>query len=250
MKKNIKEFAKQVYYSFRTLYWTQHEKEMLSFYSQFISPGDLVFDVGANIGNRSRIFLELGSEVVAIEPQEACVKILESIYGKKGNLTIIQKALGALEGEAELMISDTSVLSSLSQNWIDAVKSSGRFGEISWEDKEKIMVTTLDQLIDKYGEPTFIKIDVEGYEYEVIKGLSSPIKFISFEFTPEYIEAILMCIDHLDMMGDIFLNYSLGESMKLVLNNYIPPKKMKEILESYKGNNKIFGDVYCQFKNV
>ena len=49
---------------------------MKTFYSQFISKNSLVFDVGANIGNRTAMFAELGRLVVAIEPQNTCMKTL------------------------------------------------------------------------------------------------------------------------------------------------------------------------------
>ena len=51
----------------------------------------ILFDVGANIGNRTRIFLKLGGEVLAIEPQENCVDILQALYRKDKDIKIIQK---------------------------------------------------------------------------------------------------------------------------------------------------------------
>ena len=232
--------------------WTAHDQEMLDFYSQFISPGELVFDVGANIGNRTKIFLKLGVEVVAIEPQNECVNILESAFGKNKHLTVIKKVLGASEGEAELLISNAHVLSSLSQDWIEAVKSSDRFADYSradyaWEDKKVVPMTTLDRLVDIYGIPSFAKIDVEGFEHEVIKGLSHPIRFISLEFTPEFIGATFKCIEHLETLGNVLFNYSIGESMQLALDKYVTSKEMMRILDGYRDDNRLFGDLYCQF---
>ncbi|MEN8172361.1 MAG: hypothetical protein ABFS03_05715, partial [Chloroflexota bacterium] len=53
--------------------WTKHDQRMLGFYSQFIASNDLCFDVGANRGSRTKIFRQLGTRVVAVEPQAACV---------------------------------------------------------------------------------------------------------------------------------------------------------------------------------
>jgi len=204
--------------------WTPHDQEMANFYSQFLAPGDVCFDVGANFGNRAKIFLRLGATVVAVEPQNKCVRVLKSMYGENNRLIIIQKALGALEGSAELMISRASTISSLSQEWVDAVKRSGRFSEYSWDKKKIVNVTTLNKLIAEHGVPSFIKIDVEGFEYEVIKGLSQPVITICFEFTPELIETTIRCIEHLHSLGGISLNYSLGETMKMGLDKWVNPK--------------------------
>src|SRR2546427_8514069 len=101
--------------------WTEHDEAMANFYSQFLSAGDLSFDVGANIGNRTKIFLHLGARVVAVEPQTECTRVLISTFGKNTHFTLVQKVLGSSDGEAELMIGNPSALSSLSPEWITAV---------------------------------------------------------------------------------------------------------------------------------
>ena len=226
--------------------WTAHDQKMLEFYSQFISVGDVCFDIGANIGNRTKIFLKLGAKVVAVEPQKECLRILKARYRNK-RLIVMQKVLGASEGEAELMISGANTISSLSRDWIEAVKRSGRFSNYLWETKQTVSMTTLDSLIVTYGIPSFIKIDVEGFEYQVIQGLSQPIKTISLEFTPEYIESTFKCIDYLQSIGNIRLNYSIEETSQLALVKWVKSQEMKKILASYKDDIRLFGDVYVQF---
>jgi len=227
--------------------WTIHDEEMFAFYSGFVAPGELVFDVGANVGNRTKIFLKIHAVVVAVEPQDECAKALEISFGKHKDLTVVRKVVGPSEGEAELMISSANVLSSVSDEWIKAVKSSGRFAHHSWENKTVVPMTTLDVLIRKYGMPSFVKIDVEGYEYEVLRGLSSPVKHMSFEFTPEYIESTRNCIQYLETLGDARFNYSMRESMKMALEQYVSGKEVLGVLSAYRGDNKLFGDVYCHF---
>ena len=68
--------------------------KILSFYSQFISKNELCFDIGANIGNFTRYFLDLGAKIVCVEPQIDCLKILYDLYGKNKKVTIIGKAIG------------------------------------------------------------------------------------------------------------------------------------------------------------
>ena len=85
--------------------------------------------------------------------------------------------------------------------WIDKVKKSGRFSDFQWNKKEKVKVATLDSMITEFGRPSFIKIDVVGFEYEVIQGLSEKVNNISIEFTPEYIDSTLASLNYL---GNIY----------------------------------------------
>lgn len=226
---------------------THRDQGISGFFSQFASPGDLVFDVGANIGKVTNIFLDMGTRVIAIEPQDECVDTIDAIYGKNENLTIVQKVLGSSVGEAELILCSANTLSSLSTDWIEAVKSSGRF-HYSWGERKIVPMTTIDQLIDLYGVPAFIKIDVEGSEYEVIKGLSRSINYISFEFVPEFVDQSFKCINHLESLGEVLFNYSKG-STQFELDKYVTTEEIKDILNSYKNDNRTFGDVYCRTKN-
>jgi FkbM family methyltransferase len=218
---------------------------MYFFYKNLIDKNSICFDVGANIGNRSDIFMKLCSKVVAIEPQKKCFEILQKKYGKKSNIILINKALGEKEGEAEIMISEATTVSSISKDWIQSVKYSGRFSDIVWQKGYIVPVVTLDSLILTYGLPNFCKIDVEGFEYQVLSGLSKPIKIISFEFTPEMIDSTISCINHLSGIGNYKYNYSLGESMKFELSEYVSESEIKNILSRFK-DNTIFGDVYAK----
>ena len=219
---------------------------MLKFYSNFISKGNLCFDIGANIGNRTETFLQLQSKVIAVEPQNDCVEFLKKNYGTNPDLVVIQKILGEKECETEMFLCNFSPLSSVSNSWMEAVKKSGRFSKYNWSKKQPIQMTTLDKLISEYGKPSFIKVDVEGSEYEVMKGLSQPIKMISLEFTPEFLDSTYLCLGHLSRLGVIQLNLSIGESMRLELGNWVSQQEMITILSRYKNNVHVFGDVYVK----
>jgi len=230
----------------------QREK-MIEFYSKFIKPDDLCFDIGANIGEYTKTFLELGAVVVVVEPQDCITRIPIN-----KNIIKIQKALGESEGQKKMMISNANTLSSLSKDWIEAVSKSGRFPSFSytWNKEKIVQIITLDNLIEKYGMPSFIKIDVEGYEYQVIKGLSKPVQALSIEFTPEILEPTFQCINYLSKLGDIELNYSFGDTMLLSLKEWTTPKELIKIFLDYKNNgswprssNVEYGDVYIRFKN-
>ena len=218
------------------------------FYSSFIRKDDLCFDVGANMGNRVSPLLAIGSKVVAVEPQKNCYRFLQYKFGNK--IKIVTKGLGEGDGIKDFHISDSSVISSFSDEWINSVKD-GRFKGSSWNKTEKVEMTTLDHLIAEYGEPSFIKIDVEGYELEVLKGLTKPIKMISFEYTvPEQTNKAIDCIKQIENNNsNIECNYSVGEIMDLASDQWLSAEKMKDLLCLKEFCHTGFGDVYVRTKN-
>jgi FkbM family methyltransferase len=222
------------------------QEKMLQFYSQFIQKGSLCFDVGANVGNRTGIFLRLGAKVIAVEPQPPCMQILKNTFGG-ADVVFIQKALGESEGVAEFYTSNVDAISSLSKEWISSVKKSGRFSMYQWDSGTLVQVTTMDALISQYGLPTFCKIDVEGYEFQVLRGLSKPIPAVSFEFTPEYLDSAISCIRHLSRLAPYRFNYSLLESMELALPQPVESKEIIRLL-THLPEKWVFGDVYAQIR--
>jgi len=202
------------------------------FYRQFVASGDLVFDVGANMGNRTKPFLMLGAKVVAFEPQAVCADFLQVVTAGRNDFTLVRKALGESEGRAEMMISDINVISTLSREWQAATQASGRFGDARYNSTEMVEMTTLDSMIEKFGCPRFIKIDVEGYEYEVLSGLSRPVQYISIEFTPEYKERAYACVGHFDaLVKGARYQLSYGESLQYALADWVSCDEVVERLE-------------------
>ena len=221
------------------------DPKYVEFYGQFVKRGDLCFDVGAHTGMRTKTFLKLGASVVAVEPQEACLGKLRKKFGGNDKVVLVEKALGKEEGEVEMMISNVNVLSSLSKQWVDSVRKSGRYAEMAWDRKVMVPVTTLDGLIAEHGKPVFIKIDVEGYEYEVLQGLTEAVKAVSFEFTPEFMGGALGCIRHFSGIGEYRFNYSTGETMSLCVEEWVKAEEMCDILEGLP-DKKVAGDVYAR----
>jgi FkbM family methyltransferase len=231
----------------RNTFWelSQDDEKRLAFYKQFISPGDLVFDVGANMGNRAKVFYSLGATVVAVEPQRECADFLAHAFLAKPSFHLVRKALGASVGTDTMLISTAHTISSLSSDWVRSVQESGRFTEYQWNRAETVSIDTLDNLILKYGYPAFIKIDVEGFEDQVIAGLSSPARVISMEFTPEFIESTLKCIAWLCRIGEPQFQISLGESMEFTLPEWVTGDEIGRELSAVQ--TSAFGDLYARF---
>jgi len=230
-------------------YWNraQENNRRLKFFRKFIKPGDLVFDVGANMGTLTKIFLALQAKVVAFEPQQICSDHLESIFQQERNFTLVKKALGAKEGEGLMLISNAHMLSTLSRHWTQCTKESRRFGSNEWGERQVVPITTLDNALCQFGVPTFIKIDVEGYEYEVLSGLSRPIDCLSIEFAAESFQNTFQCIDYMKQLSNGLFQFSKGESMKFDLPCWLSAEEIKHFLADLVDQEALaWGDVYIR----
>lgn len=216
-----------------------------NFYRQFVKAGDVCFDVGANVGNRVQPLLAIGAKVVAIEPQKSCYETLKRRFGD--SISIVTKGLGASEDKQTLYVSNASTISSFSKDWIESVKDD-RFKNYNWNKTEEIEMTTLEKLVDEYSLPTFIKIDVEGYELEVLKGLESPIDTISFEYVvPEQTARAISCVERIvEIHPNTMFNYSVGESMQFEEKEWISSAAMIELIGTDKFSSTLFGDIYSR----
>jgi FkbM family methyltransferase len=218
------------------------------FYENFASAGDLCFDIGANLGNRVRSFRAMGCRVVALEPQSLCLKWLHKDFDRDALVTVVPKAAGSKAGTAVLKTSAVHTLSTLSDSFASRTCASGRFAAVEWRGEETVQITTLDVLIADYGLPKFVKIDVEGFESEVLAGLSQPIPTLSFEWTPEIPENALACLSHLTGLGNYEFNYSWGESLRLARPIWLDETTMKRVVEDFAGENQMFGDIYARLR--
>jgi FkbM family methyltransferase len=216
-----------------------------NFYRQFIAPGDLCFDIGAHLGDRTAHFLKLGARVVAVEPQPLLLAALNRRFGRDPRVSLIGAALGAASGRAELAIDPMNpTVATLSPEFVAQAGQSRGFRGTRWRESIEVEVTTLDALIAAHGVPNFCKIDVEGYEHVVLDGLTQPLPALSLEYLPAALDPALIAVARLNRLGAYRFNRSSGESMRLITPGWLEAAAITVELKRVPAEEGA-GDVYA-----
>ncbi|CAM2065225.1 FkbM family methyltransferase [Sulfidibacter corallicola] len=165
--------------------------------NQVIEPelqGALVFDIGANQGNMTRVYTAAGARVVAVEPLEHLTCNNENF----GPQVIVENVCVAdREGHIDFYQCEVEASSSCSLEWQDGLLRDER----EWSKAIVKPCLTLDTLIERHGLPTYIKVDVENLEGLVLSGLHQPVELLSFEYTGGYSENFKTCLAQIERLG-------------------------------------------------
>lgn len=217
--------------------------KMKKFFGEFISEKDIIFDIGANEGDLSEIFLKFKAKIICVEPQPDCLKKLNKKFGQNKNVVVVPFGASNIHSKLKLYTSQaSSENATFSEKW----RKEGRFKQEIWQETDLINVVTLDDLINQYGIPRFCKIDVEGYEYNVIQGLSSnKIYCISFEFSYEFLNDAINCCQYLQRLGYNKFNFSIESNYDLELAEYQGYEEVIKKINLFQ-DSKLCGDIYAK----
>jgi FkbM family methyltransferase len=218
---------------------------MDALYARFLKTGDLAFDIGSHVGDRTGSFRRLGARVVALEPQPLCARAIRSIYAGDAGVTVIEAACGEKAGTVTLRVNSANpTVTTASRDFVAAADGAGGWEGQVWDTDVEVPCTTLDMLIAEHGAPSFAKIDVEGFEATVLAGLSHSLLALSFEFTTIQRDVALACLTRLSALGSYGFDVALGESQSFTFNRWIPNDAMAAHITAlpHAANS---GDIYC-----
>lgn len=232
-------------------YWQPGKLAQLkTFFEAYIPENALCFDIGAHLGNRTKVWRKLGATVIAVEPQEVCLSHLRKRFGQDEGVTILPVAVAAEAGETMLHVSAlTPTITSLAgADWQQDMQDSSSF-TVKWDYSVPVKTVTLEELVQEYGIPDFCKIDVEDLELEVLKGLHTAIPLLSFEYLSIRIEKTIDCIRRLEEIGNYEYNWSYGESHIMEAKDWLNASDIINILAPYTREDRS-GDVYARLKTT
>lgn len=234
------------------LYWSVTDRRRIAnrsrqvaFYRQLLvgyRKSDLIFDVGANVGEKTDVFLRLGARVVAVEPDESNQEILRAKFLRfrlaPKPVVIIGKAVSdSVKVETMYVDGPGSALNTLNPKWVDALKGNKKRFEqtqdrLDFDGHTEVQTTTLEELIAAYGTPHYVKIDVEGYEKWVLLGLKRTVPFLSYEVNlPEFLSEGLECVKLLQGLDeDGKFNYATNFHDGLQLDRWLDARGFAEVL--------------------
>lgn len=199
----------------------EHRRERAcnaSFFGSIVRPGDLCFDIGANLGQTAEVLAGIGATVIALEPNPLCRPVLEFHFRRKPNVRLVAKAVGAAPGKATLHFHGTDSTASMRADW-----------PFRNDRTSEVEVTTLDALIGEFGVPAFLKVDVEGFEVEVFSGLHRPVPLIYFEMHAREAQRAQEILEHLAGIGTIEgVNAVSGDNERWLLPQWTSPSVFLE----------------------
>ena len=196
---------------------------------------DLVFDIGANIGFKTNIFFRLGKKVIAFEPDQTNLIFLRGLFGNVKNIIIAPIGISSVKGAQTFFIHEKgSGFNTLNPKWKEKLETADNRWKTtySFEGSTTIDTITLDDAIAQFGKPVYIKIDVEGHELAVVKGLSQPVHLLSVEANlPEFLDETIAIINHLDSL-DKDTTYNLTNSDQFMFDKFLSKSEILEFLSS------------------
>lgn len=203
----------------------------------------LVFDIGANIGTMSEAFLDHGARVVAIEPNIALLPELRARCSNSPRLTILPIAISAAADIRKFFIPEWSGQSSLHEDW----SNSPTPPTVTF-----VPCLPFSALVEAFGRPYYVKIDVEGHEFAVVEGIRELVPLISFEFHMDPVRAqeAVRVTKTYGALGNCEANVLLEGAEAMYFPEWLPPTKFSssflELCSREQARASAFGHVFLR----
>jgi FkbM family methyltransferase len=207
-------------------------QEWRRLFQELVRPNSLVFDIGANKGELTAIFRRMGARVVAVEPNH---ELADRLRRRFRDAKVVEAAVASQEGRAVLHLGLDSNYSTISERWKPIVAGRSRLSGLSVE----VAVTTLDSLIARFGAPSFVKVDVEGNELEVFRGLSSAVDGFMFEYQCPLLDDFEASVGALDRLARYEYGTDVGGRLEWTDAESII-RKVRRACEEGAGSGDVF----------
>lgn len=197
---------------------------------------NLIFDIGANRGSTVARFITVANKVICFEPNPILANNLRSRFAND-SVIVDERGVSNKNGTQTFKISNADTISTLSEDWV----TNSRFtGSYNWDNHIQIETVTLDSIIEQYGIPDYIKIDVEGHEYELLTSFTKflPDTLFSFEWAEEQKSKINLTIQHLKKLG--YTSFGYTEADEVLFDDKVEWEKFEnfKLLESLVPDRK------------
>ena len=143
-----------------------------------INRGDVVIDCGANVGVFTEMFAKRGATVYAFEPHPVAFELLKSRTGHLPGVTCINKAVSRQQGRMKLYLppDDRSIAATQSASLMSEKDN------VSVEDFVEVDVIRLVDFVERVKPVRFLKLDVEGAEYDILPDMLESDAYRSVDF--------------------------------------------------------------------
>jgi len=172
----------------------------------------LYFDIGANSGEYTDMLIntvDYYNSIICVEANPYIIEKLKNRFIGNSKVKVLNKAVSSEVGKVDFYVcTNCDVISTCDTDWI----SNSRFsGNTSWV-KVEVETISIDDMVLTYGIPEHIKIDVEGYELNVIKGMTKNYgSQIRFEWAEEKLDDIIEIVGYLSSLGYTKFGYMLQD---------------------------------------
>jgi len=244
MKTPIYPIARALKRAARPMELKRGERRLRDFYSQFFDPGEVVFDVGGLMGEYAEAFAAKGAKVVTFEPNPAYQPRLRAL-ARHRDIRPVFAAVGDAPGSATLNVCSTPGYSTLLSSSSDWMTESPNYEGVQWTGQVEVPVITLDAAAATHGAPVFVKIDVEGFELKVLRGMSFSPRYISFEFGSRRKELGHDCIAELAKRGYEFRPI-FDRSLEFVTPDWMSGEQAAAWLDGVRPDIAEYGDMFAR----